>query len=201
MRKIDRPFFQPFLYPFTKNLARLLFVLGWGARVIGRENVPKEGGVIFAANHRSYADPPLVGSALHRQVHFLAKEELFSFKPFGWYISNLNAHPLNRNGGDVSALRAAKKLLEAGYPMIVFPEGSRSKTDELRKPKPGVGLLAKMANVKVVPVYVHNSGHMAQFKRVAIQFAPPIDPSEYKTHQEIAERVMADIQKMKEAFR
>ena len=78
-------------------------------RVIGEERIPPTGAVIFAANHRSYmADPPLLGSATHHYVNFLAKEELFRFRPFGWLIFNLHAHPLNRKGGDVAAFKMAR---------------------------------------------------------------------------------------------
>src|SRR5207253_1193849 len=80
----------------------------------------------IAATHRSFADPPLVGVSVPREVHFLAKRELFRFKPFGWLIGQLNAHPLNRRAGDVSAIRQAQRILKDGHVLIVFPEGRRS---------------------------------------------------------------------------
>lgn len=166
--------------------------------VHGLENIPQTGGVILAANHRSYADPPLVGCHISRQVHFLAKMELFQFRPFGWLITNLNAHPLNRSGSDVSALKTAKRVLEEGNTMIVFPEGRRNRSNVLGQPKAGIGLLAKMAGCPVVPVYIHNSAEMIFFKKISIYFGKPLLPEQFNSNQDIADAVMSEIQRMKE---
>ena len=62
---------------FFHLLAKILFIFLGGAKIIGQENVPKEGGVIIASNHKSNWDPPIVFAAMPRQIYFLAKEELF----------------------------------------------------------------------------------------------------------------------------
>lgn len=169
----------------------------WRANVKGKENVPKKGGVIIAANHRSLVDPPVVGSVLPRNVHFLAKEELFHFGPFGWLIKNLNAHPLRRSG-DVRAFKIALRLLRSGEGVILFPEGRRAKTDQLQKPKAGVGLLAKATGCAIVPAYIHNSGYVSKFKKIYVRFGPPLNPDNYESDQAMADAVMQEIQKMKE---
>ncbi len=163
------------LYFLFKNTFRFLLILFWRIKVLGREYVPDKGGVIVAANHRSLADPPVVGSSLNRDVHFLAKEELFRFLPFGWLITQLNAHPLKRSG-DVGALKMALRLLRSGQGVILFPEGRRSKTDDLQKGKAGVGLLAKATGCPVVPAYIHNTGYLKQFRKVQVRFGAPLFP-------------------------
>ncbi len=190
--------FHRILYDGAKNVARIFFTLGWRLSVQGKGRIPRKGPVIFAAHHRSYADPPLIGSTVPRDVHFLAKRELFNFRPFGWLIGQLNAHPLNRKAGDVGAIRAAQRLLKDGHALIVFPEGRRSKTDNLARPKAGVGMLAFLASCPVVPTYIHNSGHLVKFRKVIIRFGPPLYPHTFDSYQALAEGVMRQIQKMKE---
>lgn len=187
-----------FIYEFCKGTCYWFFKLGWRLESYGLENIPESGGFIIAANHRSYADPPLVGVSISRPIHFLAKKQLFNFKPFGWLITNLNSHPLNREGGGREALRQAKKLLLEGYPITLFPEGGRSKTDEFLPPKAGVGLLAIQSQCPVVPCYIHNSGHMPKFKKLTVTFGAPIDPKPFTSYEELSKHVMNEIAKIKE---
>lgn len=178
----------------------MIAVAGWRLHVSGLENVPRTGGLIVAPNHRSYADPPLVGVAVPREVHFLAKKELFSFRPFGWFIRNLNAHPLNR-AGDIAAFREAARILKGGGALIIFPEGHRMKTDELGPPKAGIGMLAATTASPILPVYIENSGYMARFRRVFLRFGKPIAPQGFSTYADIAAEVMRQIAVLKQAGR
>lgn len=155
------------------------------------------GPLIVSANHRSFADPPLLGISLSRRVHFLAKRELFRFRPFGWLISNLNAHPLNRKG-DVGAFKTAMKVLEDNEPMIVFPEGKRNKTDGFLPAKAGVGMLAVLAKAPILPVYIHNSAEMKRLKRITVVFGTPIRPDGFGDYQALAAEVMKRISDMRE---
>ena len=195
-RPARSPLAHRILYPSIRALALFLARLGWGVRMTGTENVPRTGGLILAPNHQSYADPPLVGVSTPREVHFLAKQELFYFKPFGWLIRNLNAHPLNR-AGDIGAFREASRILKAGGALIMFPEGRRMPPDTFGAPKAGVGLLANMTKTPVLPVYVHNSAYMTRFRRVSVHFGEPIDPAAFASHQDIAAEVMRRIAELK----
>ena len=185
-------------------LSKVLF----RAEVAGAENVPAEGRVIFASNHRSYADPPLVGSMVSRPVHFAAKAELFKSRIFGWLIRNLNAFPVRRSGADREMLRRALAVLEAEGALLMFPEGTRSKTNELLPPMSGVGLIAERSRAPVVPIYIHNSSRilplgssMIRPYKLYVCVGRPIAPpnrSEGKAssqlHAEFAERVMDGIE-------
>jgi 1-acyl-sn-glycerol-3-phosphate acyltransferase len=135
----------------------VLYPLAWllaGLRVRGRERLVP-GPQILASNHVSNIDPVIVGLAAKREVHFLAKEELFTGpRFFAWLIRAWNAWPLRRGGGDPGAVKRCSNLLAAGHKVVLFPEGTRSRTGELTPFKPGIGLLAQLNRVPVVPVHL-----------------------------------------------
>jgi 1-acyl-sn-glycerol-3-phosphate acyltransferase len=133
---------------------RLMFRL----EAIGVENIPAHGPVLLVANHSSVLDPPLIGGASDRQLTYLAKAELFKIPLFGALIHGLNARPVRREGADAGALRTAKRVLEEGGALLVFPEGTRGEEGVIRPAKPGAGLLAVSCGAAVVPVYVSGSG-------------------------------------------
>lgn len=124
----------------------------WEVR--GSENLPPSGGVVLAANHVSYLDPPLMGCAVERPVHFMAKKELFDIPILGWLIRRLNAFPVQRGGVDRKAIRQAMGILRAGEVVGIFPEGTRGDGKTLLKPHPGGVLLAIKAGVPVVPMAI-----------------------------------------------
>ena len=185
-------------YRFSRFVVWILFRTLWRLRIEGAENVPPEGAVIVAPNHRSLADPPLIGCGVRREVHFLAKKELFRFGPFGRLISNLNAHPLNRAAGS-AAFKTALKILHHGDILIMFPEGRRAKTDELGVGKAGVAMLARRTRTPVVPAYIHNSGYVTRFRRLRVRFGEPIDPSGFADDEPLAAEVMRRIGDLKAA--
>jgi len=128
---------------------------GWDVR--GRQHIPREGGLLVASNHISFWDPPMVGSALPREVHFLAKEELFRTPGLGWLIRSLNSIPIRRGVADLSGLARALEVLRQGDALLLFPEGSRMRDGELHPPRPGVGMMAVQADVPIVPCYLEGA--------------------------------------------
>ena len=130
-------------------------VSGWQVR--GRGNVPPRGGLIVASNHISYGDPPLIGVAAVRELHFLAKEELFRPPVFGPLIRRFNAIPIRRGMADLSGLTKAMDVLKSGGALIVFPEGSRMRDGELHPARPGVGMLAVNSDAAIVPCFISGS--------------------------------------------
>ncbi|MFH2036662.1 MAG: lysophospholipid acyltransferase family protein, partial [Candidatus Zixiibacteriota bacterium] len=129
-------------------------------KIIDKENVPSQGAFLLAGNHISYYDPPMYGSFLPRAIHFMGKKELFDNKLIGAIISRTNAHPINRRGFDRAAIKTAMELLNNGEGLLVFPEGTRSKTDNFLPPKAGIGMLARKAMVPIVPAYIHGSNKL-----------------------------------------
>lgn len=142
------------LYDCLKSVLSRVFLWLFRCEVAGVENIPRQGGVIIAANHLSNWDPPIAASFIPRYVHFMAKQELFDVPVFGAIIRRLHAFPVRRGAADRTAIKSAIKLLTEGQCLGLFPEGTRSKNGELRKPEPGLALIAAKAQVPVVPTAV-----------------------------------------------
>ncbi len=128
-------------------------------KVVGEENIPKSGGLVVASNHSSYLDPPAVGAATRRKrmTHFMARDTLFEKPLMGWYLRSVGVIALDREKGDVRAMRTAIQLLKGGASVALFPEGTRSEDGTLQPPKPGIGFLVAKGQTPVLPVYVHGS--------------------------------------------
>lgn len=149
-------------------------VSSWEVR--GREHVPRSGGLIVASNHISFFDPPLIGIAAVRELHFLAKEELFRPPVFGSLIRTYNAIPIRRGVADLSGLSKAIEVLRGGEALIMFPEGSRMRDGELHPARPGVGMLAVGTDALIVPCYISGSdrpgGWITRRARLRVWFGP-----------------------------
>jgi len=128
----------------------------------GQENVPSSGGFILAANHISYYDPPLLGCTIRRPIYFLAKEGLFHNPLFGWILRSVNTLPVKRGAFDRRAVQLCVDTISKGNGLLVFPEGTRSKTGELMEPKAGIGLIARQAACPIVPARIQGSNHMSR---------------------------------------
>ncbi len=125
-----------------------------GLRVTGRDRLVS-GAQVLASNHVSNIDPVIVGLAAMRELHFLAKEELFrASRLFGWLIRKYNALPVRRGSADAAAIKCWSRVLRSGQTLVLFPEGTRSKTGEIAQFKPGVGMLAIRNRVPVVPTLI-----------------------------------------------
>lgn len=168
---------NPLMWDTGRALLRPIFTFGKRVRRSGAEKIPPDGPVLIVCNHLSLWDPPLVGaSARPRRVHFMAKSELFRLRPFGWLISQVGAFPVQRGGVDRDAIRTARELLRSGEAMVMFPEGTRSLSGNLRPFFPGAALMAFEPGVRVVPAAVW--GSQRRFGPVAVVFGDPLDLSE-----------------------
>ncbi|WP_346354203.1 lysophospholipid acyltransferase family protein [Azotosporobacter soli] len=167
----------------------------------GLQNIPAQGGAIIAANHISLWDPPLLGTALERPIHFMAKEELFKNSLLRMIISALNAFPVKRGSADRNAIRNALSLLERGQLLGLFPEGTRSKTGELGKAEAGISMIALKANVPIIPTAIIGTNKVfsgtSWLPVFVIRFGPAIYPDanpEYrKNSATLGEKIMAEI--------
>ena len=140
-------------YRFVRwNLRHLIFPLLGGFRTIGWENVPTTGPVLLAPNHVSNFDPPAIAAGLPRGIKIIAKEELFRNPLLARLHRSLGAFPVRRGEGDAEAVRHTLRLLEAGWAMIVFPEGTRTDGRKLLPFNRGVAMLAKRSGAAVVPM-------------------------------------------------
>jgi 1-acyl-sn-glycerol-3-phosphate acyltransferase len=180
-RGVSRP-----VYELVRIVILPLAKLIWRFQVTGSENVPKDGPVIIAPNHKSMYDPFLVGLATRRPVRFMSKQELFSAKS-GRFISRLGAFPLKRGQADPEALETARMILTEGGVLALFPEGTRHKDpDTLSSPRRGAGRLAIETGAPIVPCALSGTEKMPKPGRVRIAFAPPIPAAHIEATPEAA---------------
>lgn len=158
-------------YRFAWYICRAILLLVRRWEVQGAENLPRNGGVVIVANHLSYWDPVVVGCAFKRRVFFMAKQELFRIPLLAGLITLLGAFPVRRQGLDRKALKLALEKLQAGHPVVVFPEGTRSHNGGLLPPYPGAALLAIKGGVPVLPVAV--SGTRGVWGKVKVRVGKP----------------------------
>jgi 1-acyl-sn-glycerol-3-phosphate acyltransferase len=127
----------------------------------GGEHVPATGPLLVVSNHQSHLDPVLLGIASPRQVGALARASLFVW-PFSWLIRSFGAVPVER-GSATAGIRAILGMLKAGEPMIVFPEGTRTRDGKLQPLQNGFCAIARRSGAAIAPVTI--DGAFAAFPR------------------------------------
>ena len=156
-------------YSLSKAIAKTFF----NYRVIGAENMIEEGPCIIAANHCSYLDPPLVGVACKRAIHYLARKSLLDVPVLGPILPELNVIPVDQKNADRSALMGAIRVVRNGGAVLIFPEGTRSVDGNLQPAQPGIGMIVAKTGAPVVPVKLEGS-HQSMPKGAFWPRAAPI---------------------------
>ncbi len=108
--------------------------------------------VIIAPVHRSNLDSVIVGALGERRLPTLSKASLFKIKPVAWWIAGLGAIPLDRDAADREATTAARKVLDAGNPLMIFPEGTRQSGQQIAELFDGTTWIAAKSKASIVPV-------------------------------------------------
>ncbi len=163
------------MYFFIRKILLLIYKITYNLSFEGLENIPKEGGYIFASNHRSYADPVLISIPVRPRFAYMAKEELFKQNIFFTaLIKTMGAFPVVRGTGDMQVIETAVNKLKSGKNLVIFPEGTRSKDGKVGKGKTGVAMIAAMAGADVVPVGIVFEGKLCFRKKVVVKFGKPI---------------------------
>ena len=178
-------------------------------KISGKEHIPKKGPFILASNHISNFDPPIMGSCSGRELHFLAKKQLFDNLLAKWWLLGVNSIPLNRGAIDRTALAKCLDALKKGNGLVIFPEGTRSKTGDFLSPKPGIGMLAIQAKCPIVPAFVQGTDRLSSCflgrSKLLVSFGEPIPaewlesiPPEKENFHMVASTVMERIKALKE---
>lgn len=167
------------VYAVIKAVLKFIFHIAFNLRYEGRENIPKGEAVIYTSNHRTNADPPLVGCAVPRRHAFMAKEELFENKLFGWLISSVGAFPVSRGKGDTGVIDQSVEYLNEGRSLLIFPEGTRSKDGKVHKGHSGAALIAARSGKLIIPVGVVFGEELKFRTKVTVTYGKPIDPADY----------------------
>jgi 1-acyl-sn-glycerol-3-phosphate acyltransferase len=196
------------VYWASSHLARIMFEINFPGEILGLDNIPRRGAFIVAINHASMLDPPLLGALMPRQVRAFARRTLWQGPVFSWWLDAVGVIPVDRDGGsDVTAIRRVLATLKEGMGVVLFPEGTRSRTGELQPAKAGVGLMACRTGVPVVPARIFGSfeamgrgGPMRLGTPISIIFGPPLRAADYDDgsppkdrYQHASDRIMAAI--------
>jgi len=183
---------RPWAAPLFNGLLR--------TRVIGREQVPRAGAVVFVANHQSLWDIPALGSAQPRAIRFMAKAELFRPRPFGAFLRMGGTFGVHRDQPDREALRTVHETLAAGGVVGVFIQGHRQ--EGLDEAKAGAGRIAVVEDAAVVPVAIRSRGWRPG-RTVRIAFGAPRRYERggrraAQAYRETADELMAEIRRLYE---
>lgn len=166
-------------YRTVRFLVNVIINIFYRVEVHGIENIPDIGPFIVCANHISYWDPPLIGCLVkNRQIHFMAKAELFKIFLFKNILLKLGAFPVKRETVDRRAFKKALHILNEGKVVGLFPEGTRSKTGELQKPLNGPALLALKSSVPILPIAI--KGPYKLFGRIKVAIGQPISFKDFE---------------------
>lgn len=186
------------LYHIGKALVKIVLTPIYRFNIIGRENLPKEGGVLLCTNHIKLLDPPVVGVTTPRPVSFMAKEELFRAPLLKHILPKVKAFPVKRGMSDREALRRGLNLLKEGNVVGLFPEGTRSKDGSLKKGLAGAGFFALRSQAAVVPCAI--IGPYKRFRRLKVVYGKPIPMDELRSRrasaEEATEVIMQHIQSL-----
>jgi len=170
---------MPWFYYVARVIVRGLLKLLTHCQVKGRDNIPSQGPLLIVANHLSLADPPLLGVNLGRKVMFMAKKELFHFRVIAYFIGNFGAFPVDRGQLNRQALRQARQILADGLALVMFPEGTRSRSGRLRPAFSGPALIAMRSGAPILPVGIIGTGKIRGVSwlfrrpRITVNIGPP----------------------------
>lgn len=167
------------LYPILVPVGKFLVKFVFNAKLLGTENVPRDKGFIFASNHITAIDPVLIAAFCPRTLYFMSKAELYKKAFPRWFLTNMNAFPINRNGYDSQAMNYAKELIKDGNGLGIFPEGTRQKSRTPGKPKAGVAMLSKATKSDVVPVSIYFSEKPRFRSKLTVRIGKPISYEEF----------------------
>ncbi|MGI5939600.1 MAG: lysophospholipid acyltransferase family protein [Thermoleophilia bacterium] len=196
---LDTPLWR-FAYSFLPTLWKAVFRM----KITGAEHIPLQGPVLLACNHRSNLDPFFLGVASPRQVHFMAKAELWKVQPLGRVIDAMGAFPVKRGGADRQAVRRALEMLDKGAVVGIFPEGHRQRDGGFGEVNPGVSLFALREGVVTIPVVMEGTDGVVRkgllrSPRVRVTFGAPLQPPPKELAR--AERSEATGRALADAFR
>ncbi len=161
------------LYIILKYTIGPLLWLLWRPMIIGKENLAVKGKAVFASNHTSMLDPVLLAIISFRNIHFMAKKELFSNKLIALLLRSLLSFPVDRKNADLQSLKRAMKVLDKGKIFGIFPEGKRSITGRMDSFEKGTAFLAVRSRAQIIPIYIHPDSFRSGRPKMAV--GTPID--------------------------
>ncbi len=178
-----------FCWFFCMFASRVLF----RTRYKGGRNVPKKGPVLVVSNHQSFLDPPVIGSGIWRRMNYLARKQLFKFKPFARLIDSVDAIPLDQDGLGFQGVKETIRRLRNKEAVLIFPEGSRSFDGQMVPFRHGYINIAVKTGSTIVPTaiagafqaYPRQKKFPSIFKKgLRVEYGAPITPDDYRDMKE-----------------
>ncbi len=161
-----------YMYRFLKPVLGLIFKLYYNPKIIGKENILKEGSILIVGNHKHLFDQCLAIIATKRPIHYMAKKEYFEGK-FAWFFKMVGCIPVDRSRKDENAKKKALEVLYNGYALGLFPEGTRNKTEQFLLPfKYGAVSMANKTDSYLVPFGI-TGDYKFRSKNLMIRFGKP----------------------------
>lgn len=159
-RRVTKPgrntWWNRFLYGFFRQLVSNTLRIYTRGTVEGKEHLP-EGAFVLAPVHRSYIDTPISSWVQFRRLRYLGKDTMWKYEWLGKLFTAMGAIPVHRGSIDREALKRCLAALEAGEPLVIFPEGERKDGPEVHPLLDGAAFLAAKAGVPLVPVGIGGS--------------------------------------------
>lgn len=191
----------PLLYKISKVVLGFIFKLYYNPRIIGKENIPKEGPIIVAGNHVHLFDQCLTILSTKRYLCYMAKKEYFDNKKVAWFFKGNGCIPVDRSKKDPNAKEAALDVLRNNGAIGIFPEGTRNRTNEILQPfKYGAVSMAEKTNATIVPFAI--TGEYKFRKNLTVTFAKPfkvenmtLEEANKKLYKEVLKLLKKDINK------
>ncbi|MBP3442553.1 MAG: 1-acyl-sn-glycerol-3-phosphate acyltransferase [Clostridia bacterium] len=171
-------------YHLLRPLAKFIIKVKYKVNYVGIENLPENGAYILASNHITALDPVMIAAACKRPMHFMAKKELFENKLSGWFLTRLNAFPVDRTKFDEESINYAIEIVKNGDILGIFPEGTRSPDFTPKAGKGGTCYIAKVCKCDVVPVSIYTNDEAKSGTKLTIRYGKPIKYEELKFNPE-----------------
>lgn len=188
---------------FIRLIIKIMVIIVYRPKVIGKENLPKDTGALICPNHVHNFDSAVMVTMIKRPVRVLAKEELFKNGFIRWLAKIFGIYPVKRGKADLQAIKISLKLLKQNELLLMFPEGTRNGMAKGKKAKNGAVLIAATADKPIIPVGIQ--GSFKPFRKVVVNIGKPIYYSEYKDKikdkeqaSELTEKLMQEIIKLRD---
>lgn len=192
------------------RVVSVLFSILGQLKSFGRANLPTKDNFLLLANHVSYIDPFVIATAANQELHFMTRDDALTWPLIGSMLKFFNGYPVKRGTPDLKALKYTISLLNAGKPVLLFPEGTRSVDGQLGSATDGVGFIAKHAQVPTIPAFIggtekilSRSGSLSLRTKITVTFGTPLDFSDLATESRrqqyrlISERIMDEIAQLR----
>ena len=179
-----------------KFIFKIFAIIIYRPKIVGKENLPKEGGALLCPNHVSNLDAAVIVAMFQRKVNVLAKEELFKNKFLCWIADLFGIYPVKRGAADMQAIKISLKILKHDGLLLIFPEGTRNGMAKGVTPKNGAVLIAGTAQKPIIPIGIQ--GSFKPFTRVIVNIGKPIDYTNLKEEikdKEQATKLTAELMK------